>query len=1021
MAGENLERVTAKIFAENAPEGMIGQFGSALTGTKLATGDVSIIQQLSAYTDGWSTAVISNRNYPTLPETNGAMKVATYQTAYIMQKGIPEWDANTTYYANTSFCQVNGVVYKSLTDNNIGNNPTTSTSNWEVWNPAEANYANVDLSNLSEAGEAKFDAKLDENQVTNCILTSNNPSITKTDNTSVSYVNKGCNISGTTVTGFSADNTILLSKTMTTGNEFTLEIPFVMSSAAGTQTLCYMNNKDNAVKIINGKISLVYDGNIMSGTTDLAASTSYTVKLTRTASNYTLQIKQGAGEYTAAEVTLTSTLNYYGGKSIYLGGGDDNYFSGSIDLSGVVITSAGGAYWSVDTTSTFQTVNISGTFQVLMPDDRNTDLTLKNVNRSITLNEALLYQPVNGSKTILVTQDNDLLTTDYYEENYNEPADAPLNGIWFDKSTSIMKQQLTTYPNLIINGATLTEGVISNFAQNQYVELPQSYTLGSAWSMNLSVNIEANSTSQTNVILGNMTAADEGAEYPYLPDGIGIVYDGVETVTAYLRREDVYVVNKTEVVSTAYVVTKTASEILTTGYTSVAGDAETYVTAETQIYSDALMTIPLETAAADTWQYTGETEQNTQDITGYVREAGTTLVSSGVTVYSDANLKTVEGAASGSDWVYTGDTAPSLIGALTQTVSAGAATLALSFNGTQYALGESTLASTDTIMSNVNFYLGAAPSLTNGFFNSTINLNTSTFSFYTWNGKSSSAQQWVSFVGCRLGKITDDGTNITDMELDYPVCLAKDYDVVHNTGNEEINGIKKFSNYLLSLSSNGSQGLIVQNIDRENGKTYNASSPDYKKLSQYPNIEFRDKNFIRSGRLENYFGDDGSIDIRLTATKYDSTGASSNALLRVGWDKNGNYMSQAPTPAANNNSTQIATTAFVKDCFTNSRSNFITFSKAGNGYIKFSNGIIIQWGNKSIDSGKKYVDVTFPRAYSSTNYRIMVTDGWWSGSTTYAPVSSVFCISYSNSSTTKFRITSTRDDNGAVCWMSIGY
>ena len=974
MAGENLERVTAKIFAENAPEGMIGQFGSALTGAKVPTGDVSVIQNLPAYTNGWSSAVISNRNYPTLPETNGAMKVATYQTAYLMQKGIPEWDIQTTYYANTSFCQVNGVIYQSLTDNNIGNNPATDTTNWQRWNPAEANYANIDLSNLSEEGEAKFNSKLDENQITNCILTSNNPSITKNDYTSVSYVNKGCNISGTTVTGFSADNTILLSKTMTAENEFTLEIPFVMSSAAGTQTLCYMNNKDNAVKIINGKISLVYDGNIMSGTTDLAASTSYTVKLTRTASNYILQVKQGAGEYGTAEVTLTSTLNYFGGKSVYLGGSDDNYFSGSIDLSGVVITSAGSSYWSVDTTSTFQTVNISGTFQVLMPDGRNTDLTLKNVNQSITLNEALLYQPANGSKTLLVTQDNDLLTTDYYEENYNEPANTPLNGIWFDKSNSVMKQQLTTYPNLIINGATLTEGVISNFAQNQYVELPQSYTLGSAWSMNLSVNIEANSTSQTNVILGNMTAADEGAEYPYLPDGIGIVYDGGTTVTAYLRRNDVYVVSKTETVSTAYIVTKGSGEDIITGYVATQGEAESYVPVSTQVYSDSGLSVPLEIAAADTWQYTGESEENTQDITGYVREEGTTLVGSGVIVYSEANLKTVEGAASGSDWVYTGDTAPSLIGALTQTVSVGATTLHLSFNGTQYALGENTLASTDTIMPNVNFYLGAAPSLENGFFNSTIDLNTSTFSFYTWNGESSSAQQWVSFVGCRLGKITDDGTNITDTELDYPVCLAKDYDVVHNTGDEEISGKKTFtSGDIRSYSYDGNASFIIQNTKRELGKTYSSSDPDYSRNTKYPNIEFQDKNGLRVARIESVFGDDGEHDIRLSSSKYDSTGAATNVLLRVGYDKNGNTISQAPTPAANNNSTQIATTAFVKDCFTNSRSNFIQFSKGGNGYIKFSNGIRLMYGIASNVGMEKSFSVTFPTSFTGKTPRVVIT------------------------------------------------
>lgn len=151
----NLPRVTQKIFAENAGDN-IGQFGSALSGTANRTGDIEAIQALPAWGQGWAGAVISERDYPPLEEMTGVQKVASQQIAYLLQKGFPEWDEGTTYFANTSFCQVNGVVYKSLTDNNIGNNPTTDTTNWETWKPLEGTYANIDLSNLSEIGNSHF-------------------------------------------------------------------------------------------------------------------------------------------------------------------------------------------------------------------------------------------------------------------------------------------------------------------------------------------------------------------------------------------------------------------------------------------------------------------------------------------------------------------------------------------------------------------------------------------------------------------------------------------------------------------------------------------------------------------------------------------------------------------------------------------------------------------------------------------------------------------------------------------------
>ena len=129
-----LPRVTAKIFASNAEEGDIGQYGSALTGSKVITSDISEIQALPAYEIGWRGAVVSSRNYPTLQEMNGLQKTFSQQIAYNFQEGIPEYDAGTDYYIGSIVKVLEDgkpVLYSSLTDNNIGNNPITDATNWE--------------------------------------------------------------------------------------------------------------------------------------------------------------------------------------------------------------------------------------------------------------------------------------------------------------------------------------------------------------------------------------------------------------------------------------------------------------------------------------------------------------------------------------------------------------------------------------------------------------------------------------------------------------------------------------------------------------------------------------------------------------------------------------------------------------------------------------------------------------------------------------------------------------------------
>lgn len=128
---EKLERQTQKIFGGNAPADDLAALGSFKSGTPIYTDDIAMLQN-EAYEQGYSAALVADEA-PFLEEQNSVPYVLSKQLAYLFQTGIPEWDPNTTYYANTSFCQINGIIYQSLTDGNLGNNPATDSENWGKW------------------------------------------------------------------------------------------------------------------------------------------------------------------------------------------------------------------------------------------------------------------------------------------------------------------------------------------------------------------------------------------------------------------------------------------------------------------------------------------------------------------------------------------------------------------------------------------------------------------------------------------------------------------------------------------------------------------------------------------------------------------------------------------------------------------------------------------------------------------------------------------------------------------------
>lgn len=136
-----LTRKNIKVFAENAANN--GVFGSLQAGDPTVTNDVETLQSLSAWGQGWNAATLSSAKLPPLEEIQGVEYVTTYQQAYLMQEGIPEWSATVTYYKGSIIKKntTNGFqLYYSLTNNNT-NHQTTDTSNWKLTMDSANSYA----------------------------------------------------------------------------------------------------------------------------------------------------------------------------------------------------------------------------------------------------------------------------------------------------------------------------------------------------------------------------------------------------------------------------------------------------------------------------------------------------------------------------------------------------------------------------------------------------------------------------------------------------------------------------------------------------------------------------------------------------------------------------------------------------------------------------------------------------------------------------------------------------------------
>lgn len=176
----------------------------------------------------------------------------------------------------------------------------------------------------------------------------------------------------------------------------------------------------------------------------------------------------------------------------------------------------------------------------------------------------------------------------------------------------------------------------------------------------------------------------------------------------------------------------------------------------------------------------------------------------------------------------------------------------------------------------------------------------------------------------------------------------------------------------------------------------------------------------------------------ITITKSDGSTATIKQILKAIQDGNGNNIvntyatktdmnAKAPlasptftgtpkstTPASSDNSTRIATTAFVKALVgAANNGGIVAANLAQNGYVKFANGFIIQWGLTAEISTNNTATVTFPVSFSAcrTVLSTVHTSGENSGNVlSFSKSSAVLRNSWAGS----------KSDSGKLAWCAFG-
>ena len=198
---------------------------------------------------------------------------------------------------------------------------------------------------------------------------------------------------------------------------------------------------------------------------------------------------------------------------------------------------------------------------------------------------------------------------------------------------------------------------------------------------------------------------------------------------------------------------------------------------------------------------------------------------------------------------------------------------------------------------------------------------------------------------------------------------------VHKTGNETVAGNKIFSGTTtftndIFVSKSGNFGAL--NI-KNTGYDY-LTNPS---AVQYQHIVWKDKNNKDMSYVQQQVNTDGTVALHHIASNYKTDGTRVSCAIGCYVNRDGGIWTAAPTPATSDNSTKIATTAFVKSILSTLYpvgSTYITTAStcplatliSGSTWTKVSEGRVL-WGSDSNHSAGSTIEPGLPN----------ITGKWW--------------------------------------------
>lgn len=133
---------------------------------------------------------------------------------------------------------------------------------------------------------------------------------------------------------------------------------------------------------------------------------------------------------------------------------------------------------------------------------------------------------------------------------------------------------------------------------------------------------------------------------------------------------------------------------------------------------------------------------------------------------------------------------------------------------------------------------------------------------------------------------------------------ADDSAVVKLTGNQTISGQKTFTTDMYSSRSGNFGAFHIKNTNYDY-----LTNPS---AAQYQHIVWKDKNNKDMSYIQQHIDTNGTVSFYYTGSNYKTDGTRVNCAIGCHVNRAGSIWTSAPTPASADNSTKIATTAYVK-------------------------------------------------------------------------------------------------------------